>query len=546
MQPREGSRLSSGRMRSSPAIGLRLSVPGATLGALLGVVLGLLVAAVACPGPPADPCNADSDCDAERVCAMGLCVAPTAPRDAGGAAADGGEVPDAGEADDADDAGDAGDGDAGPTLDAGTADGGAADAGPPDAGGCGPGDHDGGDGSCVPTGSCSPGYTRWYQDEDHDGVGEGPQSDDCAAEPLQVGRALVDGDCEPSDPMRFQLQVGFDDTDLDGYTAGPLSLCVGDVPAPGVVAEAHGAPLLAFGVASSSSGSNNPWSNPGNGWGCCGGVTTADLDAAADTAELVVSDFRCLAVPARLDRIRALARVRLPLTTLQPHALALSVTLVDNGVPLTALSTTTTWLPSTFSLVEIEATPAEWGLQNPDPAALCAGALDLRVAVLQNGDYANSVEIDYVVLELLGADDCDPANPGFYSPLNLYDDGDNDDSFGGTPIAGCVGDGQREDWVPLVDQDCDDTDSRAHPGQTNYYTGQRNSGGWDYDCNGSEDKRTYADATGCAEDTVDPTVCVETGSANRTGNCGGSVDADRCPAAAPCALIQDTATQACR
>lgn len=524
-------------MGSPPTIGPRLGLPGAALGALLGAFL----AAVACPTPAADACNADRDCAEGLVCGMGLCVPPAAPTDAGSAEPDAGSVePDAGSVEP-----DAGL-DAGPTTDAGILDAGPSDAGPADAGGCGPGDHDGGDGSCVPLGTCSPGHTRWYVDEDRDGVGDGLQSEDCALEPLEAGRALGDGDCDPQDPTRFQLQQGFDDSDGDGYTAGPLSLCVGDVPAPGVLAEARGAPLLAFARSSASVGSSNPWSSASNGWGCCGGVTTADLDPAADTAALVLSDFGCLVVPPRLDRIRTLARVRLPVTTFQPQDLDLRVTLVENGNPRTPLSTTSTWLPSTFSLVEIEATPAEWGLQDVDPAALCDGSLELQAVVLQNGSYGNSVEIDYVVLELLGADDCDPGNPSFYSPMNLYGDADNDDSFGGAPIAGCVGEAQREDWVPLVDQDCDDTDSRAHPGQTNYYTGQRNSGGWDYDCNGSEDKRTYSDATGCAEDATDPTLCVETGSANRTGDCGASVDTDRCPAAAPCGLIQDTTTQGCR
>jgi hypothetical protein len=52
------------------------------------------------------------------------------------------------------------------------------------------------------------------------------------------------------------------------------------------------------------------------------------------------------------------------------------------------------------------------------------------------------------------------------------------------------GDGwRRADLFALYGDDCCDTDGNAHPGQTSWYTGPTACGGYDYNCNGSADKR---------------------------------------------------------
>lgn len=507
--------------------------------AVTAVLLCASIALSACPSTSIAPCNADTDCDDGLACSLGLCVPADEPDDDAG-------TNDAGPRDaGAEDAGtnDAGIEDAG-VFDAGPSDAGESDAGPPDAGGCPPGEHDGGDGACLAVGLCSSGFALYFVDADLDGVGAGALSEECAPEPLEAGRALAGDDCEPDDPTRFQLQLGFDDGDLDGYTAGPAQACVGDVPEQGILDQERGPPMLAYAASASSSGFSNPWNSVSNAWGCCGGPASADMDPAADTATLVLSDFSCLSVPPRLDLVRVRARVRLP--SGQPEELALEVTLLDSGAAGATRTATSTWLGGTFSDVELIGSAADWGLTTTDPAALCAGALDAEVVVLANGSYGGSAEIDYVVVELLGGDDCDPGSPTLFSPMSLYGDGDNDTHVGGPPVAGCVGGAALTAWAALVPVDCDDTDADAHPGQTSYFTNQRNGGGWDYNCNGSDDKRSVSDASGCVEDAAAPGTCLETGSTSRSGDCGAQVDADDCPAVAPCNLVQDTDPIACR
>jgi hypothetical protein len=64
----------------------------------------------------------------------------------------------------------------------------------------------------------------------------------------------------------------------------------------------------------------------------------------------------------------------------------------------------------------------------------------------------------------------------------LYCQDADGDGYGICPncgiAAGCTYDGN----------DCCDSDSRAKPGQTTYYTSANNCGSWDYDCNGTISK----------------------------------------------------------
>lgn len=501
---------------------------------MVGCGAALVAAALACPGQVARPCNADVDCADDERCLDGVCAPAGDDDDAGRA--------DAGEADAG--ASDGGDDDAG-QPDGGAADAGVGDAGTPDAGGCGALEHDGGDGACVPLDACSLGFGLFFLDDDGDGVGAGPRSTDCAPLPLAPGSSDVDTDCEPADPARFQLQQGFDDQDGDGYTAGPAQTCVGDVPEQDIVAVRRGPPHLAKATSASSSGASNAWSSVANGAACCGGVAVADVDpgSAGETATMVLSNFGCMTVPPWLDAVRVRVHGRLP-STQTPQLLVTDVTLQDSGNGGATRSASATWLPGTFLDVVVEATPADWGLSTTEPAVLCAGALDAMVVVNENGSYGNNVEVDYVVVELLGGEDCDTASAGFYSPLELFDDGDGDSYFGGAPIASCVGGVALFSWEVLDDLDCDDSDGDARPGQTSYFTSERNGGGWDYNCDGTDEQGSVTDVTAC----VDPgdATCVADSSTSRTGSCGQAVDADDCPAVPPCDLVEDTDPIACR
>ncbi len=65
--------------------------------------------------------------------------------------------------------------------------------------------------------------------------------------------------------------------------------------------------------------------------------------------------------------------------------------------------------------------------------------------------------------------------------------------------------------------DCDDQDDRAFPGQTEYFSTPRASGGFDFDCDGAESKIDDTQGGECA---VDWWNCVGTGWVGGVPDCG--------------------------
>lgn len=80
--------------------------------------------------------------------------------------------------------------------------------------------------------------------------------------------------------------------------------------------------------------------------------------------------------------------------------------------------------------------------------------------------------------------DCNDTNSTitFYT---YYRDSDGD-SYGAASIQSCSS--TPTSGYVTRGSDCDDTDDRAYPEEATYYTTPRNSGGYDYDCNGTPSK----------------------------------------------------------
>jgi hypothetical protein len=81
-----------------------------------------------------------------------------------------------------------------------------------------------------------------YRDEDTDGVGEGAALQMCVGGALPSGYALMDGDCAPIDPTRWQLMpYAYRDADGDGYTVPAAgAVCAGASLPRGYTNTAHG------------------------------------------------------------------------------------------------------------------------------------------------------------------------------------------------------------------------------------------------------------------------------------------------------------------
>ena len=65
-----------------------------------------------------------------------------------------------------------------------------------------------------------------------------------------------------------------------------------------------------------------------------------------------------------------------------------------------------------------------------------------------------------------------------------YCDNDGDGHYTTTTYSSCKGSSR----VSPAGDDCCDSDNRAYPGETTYYSSTNNCGSWDYDCSGTTNK----------------------------------------------------------
>lgn len=140
-----------------------------------------------------------------------------------------------------------------------------------------------------------------------------------------------------------------------------------------------------------------------------------------------------------------------------------------------------------------------------------------------------------------------------------YLDSDGD-GFGAGAVGYFCGAPEAAGRTALVG-DCCDSDNRAKPGQTNFFTTQRACGGWDFDCNGTtllQDVSSDACQTVGSCGTFDRECSESTGWAGSPPGCGvagtyvtscGSspiCNQSTCPGCNACNAVTATRTQACR
>jgi hypothetical protein len=103
------------------------------------------------------------------------------------------------------------------------------------------------------------------------------------------------------------------------------------------------------------------------------------------------------------------------------------------------------------------------------------------------GDLAASVDactapVGYVA----NATDGCPSNAALQAPRLLYRDADGD-GYGAATASRLTCDA-TDGWLERAG-DCCDTDNRARPNQTSWFSGRNECGSFDYNCNGAEDRR---------------------------------------------------------
>ncbi len=482
-----------------------------------------------------NPCNDAADCTSAQLCIAGACRALDDLDDLDGGAEheDGGAREDAG----------------GP-RDAGTSsrDGGVVvdvDSGV----GCGPGLHDGGDGSCVADGTCASGYVLGYADDDDDGVGAGAAIGCVSSSAPPAGVATSSDDCDPLDDTRWVDGPAWRDADLDGWTTIEEVVCRGAVAPVGWRDAQRGPPYASFQVGNAfslSSGAFNDdeWDNPQQAQlrsVLSATVTGLDSD---DTSELLVLYENGLALPD--DAV---------ITGLELHVfrnasaggvvLDATVRLRDDGAMIgTEHASLTPW--SVTQEEAVYGSPTDlWGLP-----ALLAGdvsAQNFGVALAAKSDGAANqlvdASVDFASIYVFTDDgvDCDDDEPALFLSFAAYTDADGDRFGGASAGTQCLAAASLPDGFSDRGGDCADNDDRARPDATTYYNLPRPDGSFDINCDGNETWLAITDATAC---TLDVTTCTTTFVQITEAPCGESQSVEICNPA--CELETTSKTTLCR
>jgi cysteine-rich repeat protein len=422
---------------------------------------------------------------------------------------------------------------------------------------CPIGEHDGGDGTCVPVTTCSEGFARVFVDGDGDGLGAGAASLSCHALPVGDGLSTIGTDCDDDDFTRSQWVTVYPDADGDGFTAGPIDLCVGDT-LPDWVREAPMPPPRV------SLGAREAVNQPGGS----GSVTWQNLE------NIRVEDGQGVFCRPLLDGCRYIVIRRLDLAI--PSDVVITgfvvelvkrasaddtgvifeshVQLAPAGVPAgeNRADPSTSW-PFEYTSAFYGGMNDTWGLALT-PAMLNDVDFGIAVSLASTNTIGTEAgRIDAVRIRVFtdeARSDCDDADEALYALRPLYVDADGD----GYVVAGslddvCVGTampaGRRQN---TLGNDCYDSNANARPGQTSYYGAHRGDGSFDYNCNGSSDKESITAHTSCACD-ADAIQCLVGGTTNVTPaqNCGNSTNVNRCTnECSTCALAAQSFQVRCR
>ncbi len=457
-------------------------------GAVAIGVAGALCGALGCADGVFFACAGDDDCGAGLVCVGGTCA--RAP--AGG---DGGTGDDQGTADAGPD--DAGDGlDAGDGPDAGTG----ADADPDDAG---------------------------------DGLDAGDGPDAGTGADAGTGDAGTGG-C----PAGLAPRELFPDADEDGFTGPPVVACAGEQPPAGTSFAARPAPV--FLVA--------PQQRDAQGWDKLDNLDVVDgLFSKASSADsgntriLTLAGFTCLSAP---DEAGAVAMV---LTggsdDGSPRDADVVVSLSAAGRQSAEERAFATWPQRSDPFIDVTVGGDAFGLAL-SPADVCAPDFGINVHFETPDNNKRTFRVDAVALEVFGAPDCDDGDPAVFSPASVFLDADGDGHGDlAQPASLCLADGALPEGFAPSGDDCDDVDPKVFTGQTGFFGGETAGGGYDYNCDGSEEPNAITSVTACTTPdggltcsrstvTLAPTAC---GSPITVGSCNAS-----------CTLTTSQGTQLCR
>lgn len=389
-------------------------------------------------------------------------------------------------------------------------------------GACPCGEHNGGDGVCVPDGECSsvqlcdsnglncvPQFLRPFVDNDLDGVGVGTALPTCVDRTqIAAGFAAVDGDCNDADSSVDHLAAVAPDADGDGFTGVAEVRCVGNVLPPGFAAVAAPPPVPGLQPRTISGGGsgigNGIWTTPENAFAVDGAPAANSFRFNTTISPLVLTGFDLAVPPTAQIRGIVVQLVRRRSNPTQIDTLGVTdatVRLVVNGATAgTNHASATSWT-TTLDTVSYGSPTDTWGLAL-SPAQVNAANFGVTISVNDDGTGKGLAvaEIDGLRLDVFISEgtDCNDSDPQRFSTWFAADDGDEDRYGVGGSLRCISGQPTQRQLIGVsLGNDCLDSDARSFPGQSLFFTTPRGDGGFDYDCSNDIEKQSVTDTVNC-------------------------------------------------
>ncbi len=433
--------------------------------------------------------------------------------------------------------------------------------------GCPTGQHDGGDGTCVADGTCSPGFARGFVDGDGDGVGAGSLTANCfPGPPFPAGISQTGTDCDDGNANVFQNRTLFPDNDADGFTGASGTFCVGSTLPANLLAAAAPPPFIGYDCASAitiDQPGPRRWNSVDNAERIDTNEAESNLNSGEELTEPLVVTGYSLGVPGTATITGVEVRVTRRFTgdgTTGNAVTDLSVTLtLDGNEPGTSTehASATPWPENTRTVAVYGGRNDTWGL-TLTPAVV--NAPDFGVVLVGQMHGSVTARVDGIQIRVFTNDaaraDCDDGSQAVFSTAtNLRTDADGDGFTVGADQTVCAGATIASTLVqthPSQD-DCFDSNAFARPNQTGFFTSSRGDGSFDYNCDGSIQRSpsSVTEDETCQCDVIPGGVCSAATTASHSTSgvaCGSSTSDDFCSGECDtptCALSQGSRTVRC-
>jgi hypothetical protein len=369
-----------------------------------------------------------------------------------------------------------------------------------------------------------------------------------------------ENDCAPADINAWQEVTLYPDLDDDGYTAAPVTGCIGSGPPDKHLLVAQPPPRVSL-----SSQTHQSLTGSGLDWTDLDHQVlfpdSSDADVRWDETALPSEHLTLTDWGFNLDPSATILGIRIHVHRRGERDGDTLAVVEDNNVQLVSggfrvgdnlAQVGSFWDANNWEWVTYGSKTDTW---NASLTATLINNASFGVAIQAIPDHfaeSLSAEIDHVWIEIFtNLDvDCDDGDAAAWTIYPMAPDGDGDFYTPDLLADACVGPILSVPFPPglgTVEGDCFDDNANAYPGQTSRFSVDRGDGSFDYNCDGMVSKGSVTQAVSCMCNVSN--ICTATNDVyTPTADCGTSTSDDVCGGAClgSCTLMEATSDVKCR